>query len=505
MARSSTGLPAGGVAPARGAPLRRVACLLVFASLASSPGWGRPPEIADSVVRIVNHAQTGDWYSPWNVSVAREETGSGFVIPGGRVMTNAHVVSDSRLCVFYLHNDPTPHPARVAMIGHDCDLALLEPVEPGLLAGVPTLAFGDLPELRSTVETYGYPAGGRRLSSTRGVVSRVELQPFVHSGLDAHLTVQTDAAINPGNSGGPVIQDGAVVGVAFQGTAQLENVGFFIPTEVIAHFLADAADGRYEGYPELGVQTANLENPAAREAAGMADGEEGVTVFFVFPGSSADGHLWAGDVLLEAQGHRIANDGTVAVDGLRFEFGVLADRLQAGDALELTVLRSGERLRLSVPLRPYPVHQRFANTYDRLPRYFVYGGLVFVPLDREVLKTFGPRWQTAADRVLLHEFFYRFFAEPQRLLREPVILLRCLDHPVNANLAWRRNQLLETVNGLPADSLQAVIAAIEGNTAPEHVFAFGQGGRLEALDRAEGDRANGEILSLYGVQKDRRP
>ncbi len=482
----------------------RTALALAFSALAASAGWGRPPEIADSVVRIVNHAQRGDWYSPWNVSGAREEAGSGFVVPGGRIMTNAHVVSDSRMCLVYLHNDPTPHPARVAAIGHDCDLALLEPVEPGLLEGVPALTFGGLPELRSTVETYGYPAGGRRLSSTRGVVSRIELQPFVHSGLDAHLTVQTDAAINPGNSGGPVIQDGAVVGVAFQGTAQLENVGFFIPTEVIAHFLEDAADGRYDGYPELGVLTANLENPAARAAAGMAAGEEGVEVFFVFPGSSADGHLRAGDVLLEAQGHRVANDGTVAVDGLRFEFGVLADRLQVGDALELAVLRRGERLLLSVPLRPYPPHQRFANAYDRLPRYFVYGGLVFVPLDREVLKTFGPRWSTQADRALLHEAFYRFFEEPERLLREPVILLRCLDHPVNANLAWRRNQLLDSVNGRPADSLAAVVAAIEGHAEPQHVFSFGQGGRLEALDRAEAERANGKILSLYGVQKDRR-
>lgn len=81
------------------------------------------------------------------------------------------------------------------------------------------------------VVTYGYPAGGEQISYTRGVVSRIELQNYVHIGNRSLLAVQTDAAINPGNSGGPVIQDDRVVGVAFQGVPGLENAGFFIPPE----------------------------------------------------------------------------------------------------------------------------------------------------------------------------------------------------------------------------------------------------------------------------------
>ena len=106
---------------------RFVSSMLGFAILAATvQSVGAEPGIERSVVRIVNHSQRGDWYAPWNVSAAREESGSGFVIEGGRVMTNAHVVSDSRMCILYLHGDPTPPQARVAAIGHDCDLALLE-------------------------------------------------------------------------------------------------------------------------------------------------------------------------------------------------------------------------------------------------------------------------------------------------------------------------------------------------------------------------------------------
>src|SRR4029077_3455777 len=99
------------------------------------------------------------------------------------------------------------------------------------------LAFGKLPHVRTTVTTYGYPAGGEQISYTRGVVSRIELQNYVHTGNRSFLGVQTDAAINPGNSGGPVLQDGLVVGVAFQGAQGLENTGFFIAPQVINHFL----------------------------------------------------------------------------------------------------------------------------------------------------------------------------------------------------------------------------------------------------------------------------
>jgi S1-C subfamily serine protease len=420
-------------------------------------------------------------------------------------MTNAHVVSDSRMSLIYLHGDPTPYQARVAVIGHDCDLALLEPEDSRILEGIPPMRFGPRPEIRSVVETYGYAAGGVRLSSTRGVVSRIEVQQYVHSAMDSHLTVQTDAAINPGNSGGPVVQDGRVVGVAFQGSPGLENVGFFIPTEVVRHFLEDASDGIYDGYPDLGVLTSNLENPAARARAGMGAAESGVSVDFVFQGSSADEHLVEGDVILAVEGETVANDGTVRTDGLRFEFSILVDRLQSGEKLSLTVLRGGQRFDIQVPLFPFePYRQRYANIYDRLPRYHVYAGLVFVPLNLETLKTYGGQWRRKASKPLIDEYFYRPFAEPGRLKREPVVLLRILDHPVNIDLAWRRSILVERVNGQTIDSLAALAEAFETHEGDHHIIEFGESGEFDVLDRLATDRAHPEILKLYGVFKDRR-
>jgi S1-C subfamily serine protease len=482
---------------------RRV--LLVPALLLALPAASASPAgIEASIVRIVNHSQRGNWYAPWDAFRARQSTGSGFVVAGGRIMTNAHVVSDARLLLVYLAADPTPHQAVVRFIGHDCDLALLAPEEPDLLDGIPALEFDGLPRLGSSVETYGYPAGGERISSTRGVVSRIEVNRFSHSEIDHHLTVQTDAAINPGNSGGPVIQKDRVVGVAFQAATELENVGFFIPTEVVEHFLVDVRDGRYDGYPELGAFVSTLESPAARRRAGLAASESGVRVDRVMPGSSADGHLLPDDVILAIDGHAIANDGTVARDGVRLSYGVLLDAPQAGERVRFSLLRQGEHLEREVPMEPYVPIRRLGNRYDEAPRYYVYAGLVFVPLEREMLKTFGDAWASKAEKHLLYEYFTRFLHEPERIEVEPVVLLRRLDHPVNANAPWSRNLVVSRVNGRPIRGLADLIEAIETNQARHHVLEFEYFGRFIVLDREAADRAHGEILERYGVYRDRR-
>jgi hypothetical protein len=392
----------------------------------------------------------------------------------------------------------------VVHVAHDCDLALVRPQDPAVLEKIRPLPIGGLPRLRSTVETFGYPAGGSQLSVTRGVVSRIDDQVYMHSGIDSHLTVQTDAAINPGNSGGPVVQDGRVVGVAFQAAEKLENVGYMIPTEVVQRFLRDVSDGHYDGYPDLGIRASGMENPAARRKAGMQIGESGVRVDAIDPKSSADGRLQLGDILLQIDRRPVANDGTIEDGELRIPFGLLADRRQAGEPVTLRVLRARQRLDVQVPLLIYPPHRRLANSYDAPPRYYVYGGLVFIPLEKEVLETYGDKWVTQGDKLLLDAFYQQPLREPGVMLRDRVVLLRKLDHPVNGQMAWFRYSMVERVNGRTIDKLEDLIEAIESNKEDFHVIELAHLRRLCVLDRKAADAANAEILRQYGIAKDRR-
>ena len=90
------------------------------------------------------------------------------------------------------------------------------------------------------------------------------------------------------------------------------------------------------------------------------------------------------------------------------------------------------------------------------------------------------------------------------LLRERVVLLRRLDHPVNGGMAWFRNVVVERVNGRSINRLEDLIAATESNQGEFHVIELAHHRRLSVLDRKAADEANAEILRQYGIAKDRR-
>lgn len=450
-----------------------------------------------SVVRLTNTSQRADWEIPWNPGRPRVGQGSGFVIEGGRILTNAHVVADSKDLVLHLHDDANPYPARIVAIGHDCDLALVEPVDPSVIASLVPLDLGDFPTQGDEVLTLGFPAGGRWLSTTRGTVSRIDVISSVHSGGSSHLSVQTDAAINPGNSGGPVMRDRQVVGVAFQAAARLENVGYFIPTPVVNHFLVDVADGQYDGFPRLDMFVANLDSPAARRRAGMQEDETGVRVDFVHPASPAHGALKPEDILLSLDGEQLANDGTFHAHDQRLQLEAILDRFQVGDAVPARVLRGGERLDLQLPVGPSVYPDR---AYETLPTYVVYAGLVFVPLEREYVEVMG----ISKNHDILWEYAYKQLDSPDQVVPGRVVMLRRLDHAVNATVGLSANVVLERVNGREIFSLQDLVQALDDNQDRFQTFEFAYVDHLVVLDREAANAAHQEILQLYAVTPDRR-
>src|SRR5437016_6114111 len=128
--------------------------------LAVAPFVSSAADAEKSVVQIMNSFQQPVFDAPWRFDPVRRGSGTGFVIKGKRIMTNAHVVSWSRQLLVRRHQDPHPYLAHVVFIGHDCDLALLEVEDDSFFNGMEPLEFGELPKVRSTVTTYGYPAGG---------------------------------------------------------------------------------------------------------------------------------------------------------------------------------------------------------------------------------------------------------------------------------------------------------------------------------------------------------
>lgn len=201
---------------------------------ASATGSRVPVEAMSSVVKVYNASVSTDYMRPWTKMEGETCSGSGCAIEGSYILTNSHVVRDHQLLQVQRHDRPGKWLARVLVEGVQCDLALLTVDDARFWEDLPLQAcIESLPVLQQVVTAIGYPLGGENLCVTRGVVSRIDLLDYTFLNQVAGerlLVLQIDAAINSGNSGGPVFDDeGHVVGVAFAGLDEADNIGYVIP------------------------------------------------------------------------------------------------------------------------------------------------------------------------------------------------------------------------------------------------------------------------------------
>ena len=127
----------------------------------------------EAVVRIENSSLSPDYRTPWNTGRDSRGNGTGWLVSSNKFLTNAHVVSNSRIVYIKKVGDAKPYRAKILYIAHDCDLAMLELEDPSAFKGVKPFEIGILPQLDTTVKVAGYPIGGERISITSGVVSTI--------------------------------------------------------------------------------------------------------------------------------------------------------------------------------------------------------------------------------------------------------------------------------------------------------------------------------------------
>lgn len=453
-------------------------------------------------MKVLAVSDEPDYEQPWQTRGPQGVTGSGAIVRtrrGLRVLTNGHVIANQVYVEVSRHGRAEKYPATVEGAGHECDLALLSVADPSFFQGVRPLALGRLPSLSSGVSVLGYPIGGERLSITQGVLSRIEMTPYSQSQR-VLLAGQLDAAINSGNSGGPVVRGDRLVGVAFQSLDEGENIGYMIAEPVVRHFLTDLDDGIFQGFPDLGIATQNLESPAHRRALGLPEAH-GVLVASVAYGAAAWKRLLPGDVLLELDGVRIAADGTVPFrPNARLDLGYAVTSRFVGEVLHARVWRKGARHLVELPLTE-PVRLVPEDRYDVKPTYYLFGGLLFVPLTRDYLKTWGSQWWQIAPRSLLHHY-ESGVRSPSR--QEVVILQKVLADPINRG--YHRAESLEILKaqGRRVRHLREMIATIEGSRS-EYVTLETAGGGVLVLDRRQAVEQGPAILQRFGVPQDRSP
>jgi S1-C subfamily serine protease len=344
-------LPAEAAAEAGVVPAGEGAALVGLEPLTELYNTANPGVVAIQVVTEENGVVSGG-------------SGSGFILDEeGHIVTNNHVVvaGDNITVIFY---DGFEEHAEVVGTDPSSDLAVIQ--VDSLPDGAHPLPLGDSDQLEpgDWVVTIGNPFA---LSSSIavGIVSATgRTIPTGVTPFSIPQAIQTDAAINPGNSGGPLLTlDGQVVGVNAQiaatGTGTNSGVGFSIPSNIVRRVSPSLiTNGSYE-WPWLGIEGTSV--GLLIQEANNLDTQNGAYVSSVVSGGPA-----------EAAGLR-GTTGTQQVDGLDvptggdviievdgdpvIDFSDLLFRIATsnpGDTLQLTVIRNGERIPISVTLEARP-------------------------------------------------------------------------------------------------------------------------------------------------------
>lgn len=457
--------------------------------------------ISRSVVKIYVVASSYNYDNPWQMGGQSNGTGSGCIIDGERILTNAHVISNSTFIQVKKAGEATKYTAHVASVSHESDLAILTVEDRSFFRDSEPIKIGELPEVRDKVAVYGFPTGGDEMSITEGVVSRIEQRNYAHSSANL-LTCQIDAAINPGNSGGPVIIKDRIVGVAFQSATRGENLGYMVPAPIVNHFLKDIADGKYDGFPELGILYQKMENPDLREKYQMNKNQNGVLLVDILPDSPAKNILSINDVIISIDNSNIENDGSIEFrSGERTSLNYIVQKKFVNDPISIKVLRNGEikdlKLKLTVSMnsvRLVPYEQ-----YDTAPTYYIAGGLIFAPLTKNYLLEYGSQWFMTAPTKLLN-FYQEGIRTADR--KQLIILTKVLADEINLGYHSIDNVIIEKINGKKISSMKDVINSFGQNAGLYHTIEDDMGNKI-ILRKDKVDKFSSRILKTYRIDSDR--
>jgi serine protease Do len=331
------------------------------------PGWGNPPF---------------GWFFgppgalPEGPMPRQQGMGSGVIVTeDGYILTNNHVVDGADEVKVALL-DGREFPARVVGKDPKSDIAVLKVRAEGLPHI--TMADSDRIEVGDLVLAIGNPFGiGQTV--TLGMVSARGRGGL---GLDYEDFIQTDAAINPGNSGGALVDaEGRLIGI---NTAILsrsggnQGIGFAIPTNLARYVMESiVTDGKVtRGY--LGVIIQDVTPALARKLS--LENQQGALVGDVAPKSpAAKAGVADGDVVTEFNGQAVKDSRHLKL---------LVAQAKPGQAVNLTVVRDGERKELKVVPAELPGSEDVARAGAAEPDEGTLNGVAVTDIDARSRRQF---------------------------------------------------------------------------------------------------------------------
>jgi S1-C subfamily serine protease len=508
-------------------PSRRVVAALVLAAIAApdvtlpaaaqAPVAGKTDQkdaapaaaeaksgiVENSVVKVFATVRYPDLYKPWTKQAPSEVTGSGVVIEGKRILSNAHIVLYASQVQVQANQAGDKISATVEAMAPGIDLAVLKLDDETFFESHPPLPRANtLPDIKDAVMAYGFPRGGTSLSITKGIVSRIEFAPYNYPA--SGLRIQIDAAINPGNSGGPAVVGDQMIGLAFSRLGDADNIGYIIPCEEIDLFLRDIADGHYEGKPALFDELQTLENSALRSFLKLGKSVQGMVVHKT-GNTNATYPLKEWDVITKIGDTPVDDEGMIKLgSNLRVQFTYLIQKIAKDWKVPLTLVRAGKELQVELPVVSQPP-MVVSNLEGAYPPYFVYGPLVFSVATSEFVAGFTRGnsarvmgWLSLKGSPLVTRIGDKPAFAGERLV---VVSSPFFPHKLAKGYSDPSYQVVKTINGRPIRNLEHLVEVLRDSKDEFITLEFNiRGGETMVFPRAEMLAATDEILNDNGVR-----
>ena len=420
----------------------------------------KPKEL--SLVRVNVTGQPYDYARPWQKKAPFQKRALGAVLPKGRVLVTADLVANQNYIELERAETGDKTAAEVRVVDYEANLALVEPTEKKFLDGLTPMQLALDTVVGDRVSALQLEPTGA-LVVTEGLVTTVQMMRYP-AEVSQFLTYRISMSMQYRDNSYtiPLAKNNKLAGLLLRYDPRSQVLDA-IPAPIIAHFLKEADDQNYRGFPSAGFSFFPTRDPQLRKFAGQTGKPGGVYVMSVEPNMpSAKAGLQVGDIIMAIGNHDIDANGNY-VDAMygKIEFtNLITSRAYVGDTVPFQIQRAGKPMTLNVVLERRAPEDYVVPPYtvDKAPSFVVLGGLVFQELSRQLLKEWGGNWQKDAPQrlVYLDRFQSELFPEGNRRV---VVMTQVL--PANSTMGYDEFAYLQVtkVNGKEIKSLQDLTEA----------------------------------------------
>jgi S1-C subfamily serine protease len=453
-----------------------------------------------AVVGLVVSYQETDADRPWAKRKPATRWAQAVLVERGLLLTSAQMVAGATLVEVECLGRPPRAVARVVHQDRELNLALLAVDDESFVAGLVPLLFAPATPTAGALRTIRWSSQQFEVATLR--VKKMSVSE-VWFGRQRHAFLLGRCDLPDGGWAEPVVDDeDMLVGLT---TGQNEHTAWVVPVEILADYVARATDpGGYTGVASLRFSWQWTMDKALAGWLGLGDAPRGVMIRSVPRGSTGDGVLRPRDVLLSLDGMEIDSRGYY--DHPRWgsiEFTHLAvEGRRLGDVVPARILREAKELDVELVLRGYSneVDLVPGRRGDEPPPYAVIGGLVFLELDGDYLRTWGNEWWSRAPARLVTAYqLLEGGQTPER--RRVVLLATVLPSPWSIGYQSLRDVPVRSVGGARVDSIEDVVQAFAAAPGPTIRVEFEPNDDRSELwvDAASLPETTERILQDYGI------